>query len=483
MANTVPETVASQSLDIKSLSEEPHIELTGQAGVPYSPFSARTRAMIVIITALTGLVSPLSANMYYPSIQKVRDDLHATQSSITWTVTAYIIAMAVFPLIWSNLADQFGRRPIYALSMLVYTCGSMGCALSHSLTALIASRVVQSAGASAVQGAGAGTISDIYPREKRGTALGIYYLGPLLGPCLGPLIGGYIGQSAGWRWVFWVLAIWGGVMLLLAVFVLPETHRRLVAAKHTIEQVNIPPPLSLKSNNPLLDIATVRYPVVALTMFHFAMIFGAYFTNATGLPLAFENIYGLSQGISGVCFLPSGVGCIIGSLTGGRITDILLLRRGFALQAKTESKSEAGLAVGSAKVPAEARLGAMWVGTGLFLCALIASGWILEHQLALAGFLAVQFFIGAGMAFTFQCLGGYLIDVFPTSSARITGVQNFWRSAWAATIVQLFPTMLENIGWGWSYSIMFFITLSSFALIQVVVFRGSTLRQNYGPVE
>ncbi|KAJ2263368.1 hypothetical protein GGI01_000785 [Coemansia sp. RSA 376] len=478
MTTTVPETVASQSLDIKSLSEELPTELPGLVDVPYSPFSARARGMIVIITALTGLVSPLSANMFYPSIQQVRDDLHSTQSSITWTVTAYIIAMAVFPLIWSNLADQFGRKPIYALSMLVYTCGSIGCALSHSLTALIASRVVQSAGAAAVQGAGAGTISDIYPREKRGTALGIYYLGPLLGPCLGPLIGGYIGQSAGWRWVFWVLAIWGVIMLLLAVFVLPETHRRLVAAKHTIEQVNIPPPLCLKSNNPLLDIATIRYPVVALTMLHFAMIFGAYFTNATGLPLAFENIYGLSQGISGVCFLPSGVGCIIGSLTGGRITDVLLRRRGFALQAKSGLDPK-----GSAKVPAEARLGAMWVGTGLFLCALIASGWILEHQLALAGFLVVQFFIGGGMAFTFQCLGGYLIDIFPTSSARITGVQNFWRSAWAATIVQLFPTMLDNIGWGWSYSIMFFISLCSFALIQVVVFRGSTLRQNYGPVE
>ncbi|KAJ2697634.1 hypothetical protein H4218_003843 [Coemansia sp. IMI 209128] len=471
------------SPDIKSLSVEQQAEQPGKAVVPYSPFPARVRAMIVIITALTGLVSPLSANMYYPSIQRVRDDLHATQSSVTWTVTSYIIAMAVFPLIWSNLADQFGRKPVYALSMLVYTCGSIGCALSQSLAALIASRVVQSAGASAVQGAGAGTISDIYPREKRGTALGIYYLGPLLGPCLGPLIGGYIGQSAGWRWVFWVLAIWGGVMLLLAVFVLPETHRRLVAKSHAIENVNIPLPLSLKNNNPLLDIGTIRFPVVALTMLHFAMIFGAYFTNATGLSLAFENIYGLSQGTSGVCFLPSGVGCIVGSVTGGRITDVLLRRHSIELQAKARYVTEAGLPAGGSRAPAETRLGAMWVGTGLFLCALVASGWMLEYQVALAGFLTVQFFIGAGMAFTFQCLGGYLIDVFPTSSARITGVQNFWRSAWAATIVQLFPAMLESIGWGWSYSIMFLLALSSFALIQIVVFRGSVLRQKYGPAE
>ncbi|KAJ1720024.1 Dityrosine transporter 1 [Coemansia erecta] len=431
------------------------------------------RAMIVIITALTGLVSPLSANMYYPSIQKVRDDLHTTQSSITWTVTAYVIAMAVFPLVWSNLADQIGRKPVYALSMLIFTCGSIGCALSKSLTALIASRVVQSAGSSAVQGAGAGTISDIYPREKRGTALGIYYLGPLLGPCLGPLIGGYIGEGAGWRWVFWVLTIWGGVMMLLALFVLPETHRRIVSTRYRIQQVSIPQHTTLRQNNPLLDIATVRYPVIALAMFHFAMLFGAYFTNATGQPLAYENIYGLKQGLSGVCFLASGAGCIVGSVSGGRVTDLLLRRERLAREAKAPGTP--------VKVPAETRLQMMWLGSVVFLCSFVTCGWLIDHRVSLGGVLVMQFLIGAGMAFTFQSLGGYVIDVFPTMSARITGVQNFWRSAWTAVIVQLFPTMLENIGWGWSYTTMFFLTLVSLSLMQIVVFRGERLRERHGP--
>ncbi|KAJ2858406.1 Dityrosine transporter 1 [Coemansia erecta] len=450
-----------------------------QTELPYSPFSSRTRAMIVIITALTGLVSPLSANMYYPSIQKVRDDLHTTQSSITWTVTAYVIAMAIFPLLWSNMADQIGRKPVYAVSMLIYTCGSIGCALSHSLAALIASRIIQSAGSSAVQGAGAGTISDIYPREKRGTALGIYYLGPLLGPCLGPLIGGYMGQNAGWRWVFWFLAIWGGVMMLLSIFVLPETHRRIVAKKHCIQNINIPPVMSIKQNNPLLDIATARYPVIALSMFHFAMLFGAYFTNATGQPLAYENTYGLKQGPSGLCFLASGVGCIVGSLSGGRVTDIMLRKRRKQMESSSMLSKENGQM--QIKVPPETRLQMMWIGSLLFLCSLVTCGWFIENKVSLAGVLVMQFCIGAGMSFTFQSLGGYVIDVFPTMSARITGVQNFWRSVWTAVIVQLFPTMLDNIGWGWSYTTMFFLTVVSLSLMQIVVFRGEQLRNRFGP--
>ncbi|KAI8323444.1 MFS general substrate transporter [Martensiomyces pterosporus] len=445
--------------------------------LPYSHFSSAQKVAIVTIIAITALVSPLSANMYYPSIQKARDDLHTTQPAITWTVTAYLIVMAISPLIWSNLADHFGRKPVYALSMLIYTCGSIGCACSHTLTALIASRVVQSAGSSAVQGAGAGTISDIYPREQRGTALGIYYLGPLLGPCLGPVIGGYVGQTLGWRWVFWILTIWGGVMCLLAVFVLPETHRRLVSQKHEIQQVNIPPVLRLKDNNPLLDVATVRYPVVAFTLFYFAMIYGAYFTTLTGLPLAFENIYGLSQGLSGVGFLAVGTGNIVGSVCGGRVTD-LMVRAG---RRSAGAAAESGESSARPKAPPEARLNFVWFGGAISLSALLVSGWLIDKHMSLASVLIFQFFVGVGRAFTFQCLAGYLIDVFPTRSARITGVQNFWRSVWTAIIVQLFPTMLDSIGWGWSFTVMFFLALAGALLIQVVVLRGRELRERFGP--
>ncbi|KAJ2400818.1 hypothetical protein GGI23_001797 [Coemansia sp. RSA 2559] len=449
--------------------------------LPYSPFSTKNKMMIVAIIALAGLVSPLSANMFYPSIQTVRDDLHTSQSAVTWAVTAYLIGLAVFPLMWSNLADRYGRKPIYMISMLVFTCGSVGCALSKSLVALIISRVIQAAGSSAVQSSGAGTISDIYPREQRGTALGIYYLGPLLGPCLGPLIGGYIGQDVGWRWVFWVLAILGGIMTLLATFVLPETHRRIVSKKYEIQQVNIAPLLRLKENNPLLDLTTVRYPAVALALFHFAMLFGTYYVNSTGQPLAYENIYNLSQGTSGLCFLVMGVGCIIGSLSGGRITDILLIRKKRTLIENAKQNQEEGATAVEVVVPAEARLEAVWVGTALFLAGIIIGGWLIDKHLALAGVLVVQFCIGAGMAFTFQSLGSYLIDVFPTKSARITGVQNFWRNILGAVLVQVFPTMLDKIGWGWSYTVMFLLTMISFSGIMFVVFRGTVLRKRYGP--
>ncbi|KAI8323233.1 hypothetical protein GQ54DRAFT_310316, partial [Martensiomyces pterosporus] len=140
----------------------------------------------------------------------------------------------------------------------------------------------------------------------------------------------------------------------------------------------------------------------------------------------------------------------------------------------------AGSAVRS-KPPPEVRLGAVWLGSAVFLCALLVTGWLIDRRTSLAAVLVAQFFVGVGLAFTFQCLSGYMIDMFPARPARIAGVQNFWRSVWAAVIVQIFPSMIENAGWGWSYTIVFFLALSGALAIQVAVFKGEHLRKKFGP--
>ncbi|KAJ1951372.1 hypothetical protein EC988_004062, partial [Linderina pennispora] len=252
----------------------------------------------------------------------------------------------------------------------------------------------------------------------------------------------------------------------------PETHRRIVLKKHRIQPTNIPPPLNLKNNNPLIDLALIRYPSVAITMYFFAMVFGAYMVNSTGLTLALQNIYNLSQGSSGVCYLPVGAGNIIGSTTGGRTTDLLLRRY--------RKKHDMEVAQGS-KVPPEARIRLVWLGGIICLVGMAMSGWIIDRSWPLAALLVMQFFIGVGLAFAFQSIAGYLIDLFPLKSARITGVQNFYRGIWGAIIVQLFPTMIESIGWGWSYTTMVLVSVPGLVGLQLLALYGEGLRRRFGP--
>ena len=62
---------------------------------------------------------------------------------------------------------------------------------------------------------GGGTIADLMPPQKRGKALSIWTMGPLLGPVLGPVVGGFLAEGAGWRWSFWLIVILTGLLTIL----------------------------------------------------------------------------------------------------------------------------------------------------------------------------------------------------------------------------------------------------------------------------
>ncbi|KAI8318761.1 MFS general substrate transporter [Martensiomyces pterosporus] len=449
--------------------------------LPYSPFSELKKATIVVIIAISAIISPLAANMYYPAIQQTREDLHTTMSGINATMSVFTFGQAVFPLVWSAVADNYGRRIVYLASLAVYIAGSAGCAVSQNLAGMIVCRIVQACGASAVQGAGAGTIADIYERERRGTALGLYYLGPLLGTSLAPLVGGYSAQTLGFRWIFWILTIFGGVMFIVTFLGLPETHRRIVAEKHDIQPINIPTKHSFKDGgNPLSVVVYLRYPNIAIVCFQLAMIFGMMFGVASVNPIAYENIYGLSQGTTGLCYLGMGCGNIVGAFTGGRITDWQIRREKKRLANKRPAEESCGENdCAQIRGGMEIRLQTTWIGGILFLVGVYTMGWFIQARLCLVAIIIVQFLIGMGTSFQFNQMSSYFIDLFPTSAASITSVQNFVRGVWAGVCIEILPTMINNIGWGPTFTTFGSFALLGSILVHVVAIKGDCLRRQF----
>lgn len=88
----------------------------------------------------------------------------------------------------------------------------IGCARANSIETLIVCRLFAGIGGSGCITLGAGVIADLFPREQRGMATSLWAMGPLIGPVVGPIAGGFLGMEAGWRWVFWLLLIVGGVV-------------------------------------------------------------------------------------------------------------------------------------------------------------------------------------------------------------------------------------------------------------------------------
>jgi len=150
------------------------------------------------------------------ALPSIRADLGATIEDLEWTVNAYTLAFAVFLLTGAALGDRFGRRRMFLAGLTIFTGASAAAALAPSTDALIAARAVQGVGAAIVAPLTLTLLSEAFPAERRGAALGIWSGIAGLAVALGPLVGGAIIEGVSWQWIFWVNVPVGIVLLPLA---------------------------------------------------------------------------------------------------------------------------------------------------------------------------------------------------------------------------------------------------------------------------
>lgn len=121
-------------------------------GVPndaaYSSFSKSSKAWITLLVAMSGFFSPLSANIYFPALSYIAQDLHVSLELINLTITAYLICQCITPSVTGDLADMIGRRPVYLVVLTVYFGANLGLSLQRTYAGLIVLRMLQSTGAS-----------------------------------------------------------------------------------------------------------------------------------------------------------------------------------------------------------------------------------------------------------------------------------------------------------------------------------------------
>lgn len=193
--------------------------------------------LIVASVSFAAMVGPMGGSIFLPAMDDIAHKFNSTRSVVNVSYGLYILSLGIFPIWWSSISEQFGRRATYIISFFMYTGFLIGCAKSSSIGMLMAFRILSGAAAAAVQAVGAGTIGDIYVNVERGTAMGYFYLGPLVGPLVGPLAGGAIVDQWGWQGTQWFLTIISAVILAVVTFALPETLRVTRVPKEVIEVV------------------------------------------------------------------------------------------------------------------------------------------------------------------------------------------------------------------------------------------------------
>jgi EmrB/QacA subfamily drug resistance transporter len=164
----------------------------------------RRVAATLILASVGAFVTSLDVVVVSTALPSLRAHLGASLSDLEWTVNAYNLAFASLMLTGAALGDRFGRKRLYVIGLALFTASSIACATAGSAGALIAARTVQGTGAAIVLPVSLALISEAFPPEKRGAAIGIWGGITGLGVATAPLLGGAIIQGIDWQWIFWI---------------------------------------------------------------------------------------------------------------------------------------------------------------------------------------------------------------------------------------------------------------------------------------
>jgi EmrB/QacA subfamily drug resistance transporter len=318
------------------------------------------------------MVDMFAVNVALPTISR---DFQAPLGLTEWVVSGYVFMLGVFPVITGRLGDIFGRRRVYLVGLGLFAGGAAASGLAISIEMLVASRVVQGAGAAVMMPGTLSIITQAFPLERRGLAIGIWGGVSGLGLIAGPSLGGLLVTLSGtWRAVFLIhpllalaavaLALafvresrdesvprsvdWRGVLTLAGgLFLLMLTINRGHASGW------LSPPVLASAAGGLALLAAfvaierrVRWPLIRLSLLRnstlIAACVAAFFFSATvfgAMPymsLFMQNFWGFSAFEGGLAFVPSTilvallmpVSGVVGQRLGDRLRLMLMIAAG-----------------------------------------------------------------------------------------------------------------------------------------------------------
>jgi DHA2 family multidrug resistance protein len=320
------------------------------------PLPTAERVIVTIGVMMAVLLQVLDTTIANVALPHMQASLSATQESINWVLTSYIVASAIALPISGWLADRVGRKRLLLISIVGFTVASTLCASAVSLTEMVVFRAFQGVSGAFIVPIAQATLFDINPREKHGQAMALFGGGVMIGPILGPVLGGWLTDNYNWRWVFLVNLPVGAICAFLMMRFMPktETHKRnfdmfgfallaiaLVAfqmfldrgeQKDWFESWEIILELALALAAAwmfVVHIVMAKHPLFERSMFkdrNFST--GMLFMAVTGvlllaglalLPPLLQNMYGYSVLQSGFLTAPRGVGTLISMLMAGRL--------------------------------------------------------------------------------------------------------------------------------------------------------------------
>ncbi|MGN6494668.1 MAG: MDR family MFS transporter [Agriterribacter sp.] len=321
---------------------------------------------LVLVTLMIGTsMAAIDSSIVNVSLPVIQREFDVQLDAVALVVTAYMITYSLFIPLTNWLKNRIGYYNLYMSSIVFFVAGSLLCSLANSLTFLVVARMVQAIGGGAIAPTSLAILSETFPKEKRGSAIGWWGIGNVMGPALGPTLGGILTEYLGWESIFYVNVPIGIITIAMAA-----THLRflkkmpvskppldakgylLLAGFVLLLQATIIPfasrygPLSwqfllsllvtivvlrlyirsAKRTNPLLDLSIFRSPAFNRPFIIVGIRSLALFGGMFFLPFLLQGYLGYSEIETAMLLLPNALIMLVTRPISGKLADKGMIR-------------------------------------------------------------------------------------------------------------------------------------------------------------
>ncbi|ANQ25135.1 Bcr/CflA family drug resistance efflux transporter [Vibrio natriegens] len=266
--------------------------MNNEASITKREASPTTGILFMSILGALMAFTSLSTDIYLPAMPTMATEL---QGDAELTVTGFLIGFAIAQLIWGPISDHIGRRIPLFIGMILFTVGSIGCAMSQNIEQIVFWRVFQALGACTGPMLSRAMIRDLYTRSRAAHMLSTLVIIMAIAPIAGPLLGGQMIKFSTWHSIFWLLAVIGTLMFF-SIFYLPETLSPENRTKASLGSAFINY-FELFKNLPFM-----RY-TLSLTFYYVAI-----YAFITGSPFVYIDYFGIDPQHYGWLFAVNIVG-------------------------------------------------------------------------------------------------------------------------------------------------------------------------------
>lgn len=271
-----------------------------------APHTAKLLPLLALCSFIVGLDSMITV----PLLPAMASTSHISMDLGALLVTAYALAYMVTAPVFGVVSDRKGRKLLIQWGIIVLGAGTVLTGFGNNLVLLLIYRALTGIGAGMLQPAVFALISDRFPYERRGRALGIVMSSLTGANLIGVPLGTYLAQLVGWQWTFWVVGIMALVSLGLISAGLPKDTRQ---------------PSDIRTGAGTTVFHTFRTALanrkVGLALFATLLWFAGMQGMFTNIGMFYSQNFGLTASQTGIVLMLAGSGNMLGSIMGGKLAD------------------------------------------------------------------------------------------------------------------------------------------------------------------